>query len=391
MKLTKSVWALTLLMAATFAIQAQPSIKTNKKDGGYTFTMKNSVSSTSVKNQYKSGTCWSFSTQSFLESEVLRNKKMNIDLSEMFIVRNTYIQKAERYLRYQGAVNFGAGGEPHDVMNVIREYGIVPQEVYSGMPVGQIKPEHGELDHVLKAMLDAMVKLHDGKLNPNWKAAFIGALNGYMGTPPDVFTYEGKTYTPKSFAQYLGINADDYVEVTSFTHHPFYSQFILEVSDNWSNSLVYNVPLEDMRRIADNALANNYTIEWASDVSEKGFNFKNGLAIVPEKDFDEMTQSEKDSMFTKPGKEKTITQKMRQDAFDNLTTTDDHGMQITGSAKDQAGNDYYLVKNSWGTDKNDLEGYFYCSVPYFLFKTTSMMVNKRAVPKDIADKLGIKL
>lgn len=391
MKLTKSVWALTLLMAATFAIQAQPSIKTNKKDGGYTFTMKNSVSSTSVKNQHKSGTCWSFSTQSFLESEVLRNKKMNIDLSEMFIVRNTYIQKAERYLRYQGAVNFGAGGEPHDVMNVIHEYGIVPQEVYSGMPVGQIKPEHGELDHVLKAMLDAMVKLHDGKLNPNWKAAFIGALNGYMGTPPDVFTYEGKTYTPKSFAQYLGINADDYVEVTSFTHHPFYSQFILEVSDNWSNSLVYNVPLEDMRRIADNALANNYTIEWASDVSEKGFNFKNGLAIVPEKDFDEMTQSEKDSMFTKPGKEKTITQKMRQDAFDNLTTTDDHGMQITGSAKDQAGNDYYLVKNSWGTDKNDLEGYFYCSVPYFLFKTTSMMVNKRAVPKDIADKLGIKL
>lgn len=391
MKLNAISFSLLLVIISCTAMVAQPTINTNKKDGGYQFTMKKSVNTSSVKNQYKSSTCWSYSTQSFLESELMRNNKPNIDLSEMFVVRNMYIQKAEKYMRYQGATNFAAGGEPHDVMNTIRDFGIVPQEVYSGMPMGQTKPEHGEMDNVLKAMLDAMVKLPNGKLNPNWKSAFVGALNGYMGVPPDVFTFEGNTYTPQSFAKFLGINPDDYVEITSFTHHPFYSQFILEVADNWSNSTVYNVPLEDLKRIADNALNNNYSIEWASDVSEKGFNFKNGLAIVPEKDFDDMTQGEKDSVFIKPGKELVITQKMRQEGFDNLTTTDDHGMQIVGMAKDQNGNDYYLVKNSWGTDKNDLEGYFYCSVPYFLYKTTSMMVHKGAIPKDISNKLGIKL
>ncbi|MBL0310881.1 MAG: aminopeptidase [Bacteroidetes bacterium] len=391
MKINKITILYICTLVWTAAINAQPTINTNKKDGGYTFTMKKTVGCTDVKNQYKSGTCWSYSTQSFLESEVMRNKKINIDLSEMFVVRNTYIQKAISFLRYQGTTNFSAGGEPHDVINTVREYGIVPQEVYSGMPAGQTKPEHGEIDRVLKAMLDAMVKLPDGKLNPNWKAAFLGALNGYMGAAPDIFTYEGKTYTPLSFAKYLGINADDYVEITSFTHHPFYTEFIMEVSDNWSNSPIYNVPLEDLKRIADNALTNNYSIEWASDVSEKGFNFKNGLAIVPEKNYDDMTQAEKDSMFTKPDKEKVITQQMRQEAFDNLTTTDDHGMQMVGMAKDQDGHDYYLVKNSWGTDRNDLGGYFYCSAPYFMFKTTSIMVNKNAIPKDIASKMGIKL
>ncbi len=389
MKLSYSC-ILSALTVICISAGAQPTINTNKKNGGYTFTMEKQVNCTPVKNQNKSGTCWCFSTQSFIESELIRNGKGTYDLSEMFIVRNMYIQKAEHYVRYQGHTSFGAGGEPHDVINAIREYGLMPQEVYSGMPAGESKPVHGEIDQVLKAMLDAMIKTPDGKLNPNWKAAFIGALNGYMGAPPETFTYQGKSYTAKSFAKSLDVNPDDYVELTSFTHHPLYSQFIMEVSDNWSNSLIYNVSIEDLGRIATNALTNDYTVEWGSDVSEKGFSFKNGVAIIPEKDYDDMIQTEKDSMFNKPGKEKVITQQIRQEAFDNLSTTDDHGMQITGMAKDQDGNSYFLVKNSWGTEKNDLNGYFYCSVPFFLYKTTSIMVNKRALPKDIANKLGIK-
>lgn len=317
--------------------------------------------------------------------------KGNFDISEMFVAHNTYIQKAEQYLRYQGKINFSAGGEPHDVMNSVREYGLVPQEAYIGMPAGQTKPQHSEMDKVLKAMLDVMIGTPDGKLNPNWKKAFVGALDGYMGTPPTSFTYQGKTYTPQEWVKSIGFNPDDYIQITSFTHHPFYAPFILEVSDNWAHGLFYNVPMEDMKRILDNAILNDYSAVWASDVSEKGFSFKNGIAIIPQKDYEDMSQSEKDSMLISPGKEKAITQELRQEGFDNLSTTDDHGMQIVGMAKDQIGNDYYLVKNSWGTEGNDLEGYFYCSVPYFKYKTTSIMVNKKALPKDIAQKLGVKI
>lgn len=381
---------LSCLILTTVTVSAQPSITTNKKDGKYNFTITKMVENTPVKNQYHSGTCWIFSTESFVESELMRMGKGKLDISEMYVVHNSYIQKAEQYVRYQGKINFSAGGEPHDVMNSIREYGMVPQEAYAGMPEGQTKPQHSEMDQVLKAMLDVMIKTPDGKLNPNWKKAFIGALDGYMGTPPTSFTYNGKTYTPQEWAKSLGFNPDDYIEVTSFTHHPFYSPFILEVSDNWAHGMAYNVPMGDLKRILDNAIQNDYSAVWASDVSEKGFSFKNGIAIVPEKNYEDMTQSEKDSMLINPGKEKTITQELRQEGFDNLSTTDDHGMQIVGMAKDQNGSDYYLVKNSWGTENNDLAGYFYCSVPYFQYKTTSIMVNKKALPKDIAQKLGIK-
>jgi len=380
-----------VLSFSGFVVSAQPGINTNKKGGGYTFTISKMIEATPVKNQFKSGTCWVFSTNSFIESEILRLGHGQINLSEMYVVRNMYLQKAEHYLRYQGNTNFGDGGEPHDVINTIRQFGLIPFEVYSGMPAGQNKPVHGEINAVLKSMLDAMLKLHDGALNKNWKAAFTGALDGYFGTPPASFNFQGKTYTPQSFAKSLEINPDDYVEITSFSHHPFYSQFILEVPDNWANGEAYNVPLQDLLRIADNAVNENYSIAWASDVSEKGFSFKNGLAIVPQKNYEDMTQAEKDSLFAKPGPEKEINQANRQEAFDNLSTTDDHGMQIVGIANDQTGKRYYLVKNSWGTDKNDLDGYFYCSVPYFLYKTTCIMVNKHALPKDIAEKLGIKM
>jgi bleomycin hydrolase len=390
MKLLQYTLIPVLLMCVT-ALCAQLPINTNKKGGGYTFKISKMIEATPVKNQYKSGTCWVFSTNSFIESEIMRLGNGKVDLSEMYVVRNLYIQKAEHYMRYQGHTNFGSGGEPHDVINAIRQYGLIPFSAYSGMPQGQTKPVHNEIDEVLKAMLDAMLKLPDGKLNPNWEAAFIGALDGYFGTPPANFTYQGKSYTPQSFAQAMGINPDDYVEITSFTHHPFYTPFILEIADNWANQSVYNVPLQDLKRVVDNAIESNYSVGWAMDDSEKGFSFKNGLAIVPEKNYEDMNQVEKDTMFLRPSPEKEITQANRQEAFDNLSTTDDHGMQIVGIAYDQINKPYYLIKNSWGAEGNDLGGYIYCSVPYFQYKTTAIMVNKHALPKDIAAKLGIKL
>ena len=390
MNLLRNLSFFVFLFLAVSAQAQQDSIRLNKKNGGYKFKIEKQINATSVKNQYKSGTCWSYSGLSFFESELFRMGKGEYDLSEMFIVRNTYSKKAEKYVRMHGHVNFAAGSVFHDVTNVLREKGLVPNEVYLGNPEFNGKNVHNEMDAVLAAMVAAVVKNPNGKLTNNWKVAYEATLDAYLGKAPTEFEYKGKKYTPQSFASSLGLEADNYIEITSFTHHPFYTQFPLEIPDNWSGDAVYNVPLADLQKILDYSIQNNYGIAWASDVSEKYFSFANGVAYVPEKEYDEMTQAEKDSMFLKPSKERVITQELRQQGFDNYTTEDDHGMHIVGIVRDQNNTKYFLVKNSWGTDRNDCQGYFYASENYVLYKTTCIMVHKNAVPKEIAKKLGLK-
>lgn len=327
-------------------------------------------------------------------------------LSEMWIVRHSFMDKAEKYVRMHGTINFAEGGASHDVTEGIKAHGIVPFEVYPGLNYGTEKPDFHELSVVLKAYLDAVVKTGDksGKaLSTAWKRGFDAILDEYFGPLPETFTYEGKEYTPETFAAQLPIDLDNYIDISSFTHHPFYTQFIIEVPDNWMWGTVYNVPLDEMMQIIDHALEQGYTVSWGTDVSEKGFSRTKAIGIVPEADTESMsgteaerwgklTDKEKEAAlykFDKPGKERTITQQMRQTAFDNYETTDDHGMLIMGTATDQAGNRYYKVQNSWNV-LPPYDGFWYFSRPFVAYKTTSIMVNKQALPKEIAKKLGLK-
>jgi len=356
----------------------------------YRFTPLKKTSATPVENQNKSGTCWVYSANSFFESELLRLGKTPVNLSEMFIVRAGYLERAENYVRRQGAAAFSQGAETHDVLNIVRKYGLMPYSAYTGFPAGQDKPVHGEMEAVLKAMLDAVIKNPDGKLSTQWMKAFTGALDGYMGAPPAKFSLGGKEFTPQTYFQSLGINLDDYIALTSYTHHPFYQPFVLEVSDNWSNGLFYNVPIDELVQIADNAVDNGYSVVWASDVGEKTFSAKEGLAIWPSTAWEDMSADEKAGWAKTPGKEKWVSQEERQRGFDELTTTDDHGMHIIGAVADQNGTRYYIVKNSWGTAPNkDMAGYLYVSQPYFRCKTMSILVHKEAVPAAIRKKLGL--
>ena len=393
-----------VILLLSVSVFAQDKTDTLKQEEGYKFTTIVDLPATSIKDQYRSGTCWSFSTMSFLESEILRIRKDTVDLSEMYAVRLCYSDKATKYVRLHGSLNFGGGGAFHDVTYVLKKYGMVPESAYEGLDYGQDKHVHGELDEVLKDYVEGVVKNKNRELSTAWHNGFDGILDAYFGKIPEEFEVDGKKYTPQSYASdVMGLNPDDYVEITSFTHHPFYTKFAIEIPDNWLWDEVYNVPLEDLKEIFHNALEKGYTIAWGADVSEKGFSFRKGIAIVPETDvkdmsdlerakWEKMTKSEKDKMlynFDHPVKEKVITQEMRQKAFDNYKTTDDHGMHITGMVKDQTGKVFYKVKNSWNTN-NKYNGYFYASEPFVMLKTMDIMIHKDAIPKDIRKKLGIK-
>lgn len=394
------------LIALCLALTAGAQTADTTSAEGYRFTDTKIIPTTAVKDQSRSGTCWCFSTLSFLESEILRAGGPAMHLSEMWIVRHSFMDKAEKYVRMHGTINFAEGGASHDVTEGIKAHGIVPFEVYPGLNYGTEKPDFHELSVVLKAYLDAVVKTGDksGKaLSTAWKRGFDAILDEYFGPLPETFTYEGKEYSPETFAAQLPIDLDNYIDISSFTHHPFYTQFIIEVPDNWMWGTVYNVPLDEMMQIIDHALEQGYTVSWGTDVSEKGFSRTKAIGIVPEADTESMsgteaerwgklTDKEKEAAlykFDKPGKERTITQQMRQTAFDNYETTDDHGMLIMGTATDQAGNRYYKVQNSWNV-LPPYDGFWYFSRPFVAYKTTSIMVNKQALPKEIARKLGLK-
>lgn len=381
---------ITCLLASFFiaSVSAQDMLK-NKEGSDYEFEIQEEVDYTPVKNQYKSATCWSFSAISFFESELMRMGKEAPDLSDMYVVRKTYEDKAERYVRMHGKLQFSAGGAFHDVTRVLDHYGLVPEEVYPGEQMGYKKPVHSEMDAMLESMVETVIKNKNGKLTPVWQDAYSNVLDAYLGEEPKEFTYEGETYTPESFANdKLELDAEDYVELSSFTHHPFYEKFILKVPDNWQQRKVHNLPLDDLIKVMDNALENNYSIAWATDVSEKGFSHKNGLAIMPEGGFDDMNESEKKAVFNEPVDQKSITQEIRQKGYDNYQTQDDHGMHITGIANDQDGRKYYIVKNSWG-DSNDCGGFLYASEAYVKAKTIDIMVHKNAIPDDIASDLNL--
>jgi len=353
----------------------------------YKFEMVKEVKTTPVKNQANSGTCWSFATTSFVETELIRLGKGEHILSPMFSVRQAYLPKAINYIRYSGLTNFGGGGQAHDVMNVIKEYGFVPEEIYNGMNIGEDNHNHGEMDVVLKAIVDAVNKNAGKKITPRWKEVFESTLNIYLGVPPKEFSYQGKTYTPKSFAESLGFKPEDYVELASYMHHPFYSKFDLEVPDNWSKDLYYNVPIDELIKTIDNAIMNGYSVVWDGDVSEKKFDRK-GLAIIPLNEEASTEKPTEDSVDVQPEKEKVITQRMRQETFDSRTTTDDHLMHIVGIAKDQNGTKYYYVKNSWGTKDKKYGGYWYMSESYIRLKTIAVMIHKDAIPSELKTKLG---
>lgn len=379
-------------IVATLSLGAkaqQPQAQPAKDDSPRTFTIDSEVKRTPVKNQYRTGTCWDHATLSFLESELLRTGKGEYDLSEMWVVRHTYPKKALAYVRGSGAAQFGEGGQAHDVFDAIREFGIVPESVYGGMRIDESRHNHGEMSTVLKAMLDAVDKVNGGRITPRWQEAFEAVLDAYLGKPPASFEYQGKTYTPKSFAQSLGLNLDNYVEITSYTHHPFYAKMRLEVPDNWShNGDYYNVPIDDVEAIIDNALKNGYSVAWDGDVSEREFSSRAGYAFVPLKDFEDQTQAERAAKVTAPEPEKAVTQELRQKTFDNHTTTDDHLMHIVGLAHDQAGNKFYYTKNSGGTDQK-YGGYIYMSRAWVRLKTVAILVNRGSIPAAIAQKLGL--
>ena len=389
-----------LLSAALFVCLIVLSVQTVLAQ--YLFTPVVENKATAVKNQSRTGTCWCFATTSFFESELLRMNKGTYDLSEMFIVRNTYIERLnDNYLR-RGHGNLGPGSVSNVYVNTFKKYGVVPEEAFSGLIKGTSEHNHGELQRYLEAIAKVPIDLK--RRSPEYDKLINALLDTYLGPIPEKFTYQGKEFTPKTFAASLGLNMDDYVEITSFTHLPFYSKVILEVPDNWQFGASYNVTLDELMATMDNALSKGYTIAWDGDVSERGFSHVNGVAINPQvasiESFEGTDRARFENLnpeqrlaevykFEKPFPEIKVTPEIRQAGYESFVTTDDHLMHLTGIVKDQNGTKYYITKNSWGTERNKFGGYLNMSESYVRAKTIAIMVHKDAIPSDIKKKIGL--
>lgn len=375
----------------------------NPDSTGFKFTDVKINPHGSVKDQNKSGTCWAFSGISTLEDNYKRKTGKDIDLSEMYVVRQAYIDKAKKWMRMNGTINFAQGGSFGDVLNMTSQYGAIPEEAYTGLNYGEAKHSHYEMADAMEAYLNAVLKrgMKNKKLTTAWLEGFEGILDAYLGKLPESFTYNGKTYTPASFAKEMNLEPENFVNVISFTHLPYYEMVTLEIPDNWAWTKSLNVPMEEMQSMVDDALEKGYTVMWAADVSEPGFKWREGYANIPagkgEKDMTDtelsrwvkLSDSDREkSRYEEKGpvKEITVTQESRQEGFDNFETTDDHGMVIVGYATDQEGNRFYKVKNSWDTNQV-YDGYLYVSVPYFLAKTIGVGVHKDVIPAKIAKKI----
>lgn len=398
----KKIFLLSAIALISFGNSfAQEDDKLSKNE----FTTIKDVRITSIKDQANSGTCWAYSGGGFLEDELTRIGKKDHDLSEMFVVSHSYKDKARKYVRLHGKLNFAQGGSFYDVLYVLKNYGAVPQSIMPGLNYGSDRNMHSEMEQGAKAFLDKIITNPNGKLSTAWDTAFDGIIDSYLGKLPKEFTYNGKKYTPMSYAKELGLNADDYVSITSFTHHPFYTQFALEIEDNWRWAQSYNVPIEELMQIMDNAINNGYSIAWGSDVSEQGFT-RDGLGVLADIKTMETKGSDQDRWVGLSRSEKANeimkmirradcpeiepTQEYRQKGYDNYELTDDHGMVIFGKAKNQVGKEFYMVKNSWGETGN-YKGIWYVSRNFVAGKTMNIVLNKKALPKEIAKKLGIKL
>ena len=399
----KKLLVMCLLAGMAAGANAQDkSASTDKNVPVFTTVKANPI--TSIKDQNRSGTCWAYSTLSFLESEILKKTGKTYDLCEMFIANKDYMDRAILTVRMHGDSQFSQGGSFSDVLTIMREDGICPESAMPapGTLTGDSLANFDEFFGVMEPYVAAVSKSKAKKISQQWRKGLQGIIDAYLGECPEKFVYEGKEYTPKTFAESLGINLDDYVSITSFTHHPFYTQFAIEVQDNWRWKPSYNVPMDEMMRIIDNAINEGYTIAWGGDVTEDGFTRK-GLGMAYDvKKARSMAGTDADRWFKLSATEKRSkldslgvdapeivpTQEMRQEAYDNWETTDDHGMHLYGIAKDKNGNIFYMVKNSWG-EAGDYKGTWYMSKNFVAYKTMNFIVNKNAIPKDIRKKLGI--
>ena len=373
-----------------------------KDTTGFVFTTIKENKITSVKNQNRSSTCWAYSALGFLEAELLRLNKGDHDFSEMFVVYHTMLDRAVNYVRLHGDASFSPGGSFYDVLYCWRHYGIVPDNAMpAGVMYGDTLANHSDLDAAAKAYVDVIAKSTASKISPLWRRPLEAIYETYLGKLPQEFTYKGKKYTPRSFADSFGLNMDDYVSLTSYSHHPFYEAFAIEIQDNWRGAKSYNLPIDELMQVMQNAVNTGYTIAWGSDVSEEGFT-RNGIAVMPDvKKGAELTGSDmahwlglskadrRAELTSRPLPEMTVTQQMRQEAYDNWETTDDHGMLIYGLAKDQNGKQYFMVKNSWGLS-GKYKGFWYASEAFVAYKTMNIVVHKNAIPKEILKKLNLK-